>query len=397
MANEPGRPRQSRHGVPPRLPRGRPAHALAARPDQARVSARCRGALLDRVFVGRPAHRPAPRPGRARPRAERETGGRFCRRHGGADGSPERDASSRSTIGLVEALDSDRYRRLLSEWKAFLERPAPAESEARNADRPLGEVVSRRAWRLSRRIARAAPRPLTSTPPPERLHEVRIDAKKLRYLIDVTPAFYDAADLERILGGSEEAAARARRLQRRSRAGEAAARVRARRCAPPAGQRAPCLPSGGLAEESRQRRERLREQVVDGLARFRADDTRSACRRAFKGPDARGARAMSVVADLQHEGRRRKDHDGGQPVVSRGGGRPADPALGPRPAGGVQLRLPRYGRASQGSAGRAWRAARRSPTPSRRPTTPTSTCCRRTSLTASSIGCSVTSASRNAS
>ena len=29
---------------------------------------------------------------------------------------------------------------------------------------------------------------------------MRIDAKKLRYLVDVTPAFYDAADLERILG-----------------------------------------------------------------------------------------------------------------------------------------------------------------------------------------------------
>jgi hypothetical protein len=33
-----------------------------------------------------------------------------------------------------------------------------------------------------------------------RLHEVRIAAKKLRYLVDVTPAFHAADDLERILG-----------------------------------------------------------------------------------------------------------------------------------------------------------------------------------------------------
>ena len=39
---------------------------------------------------------------------------------------------------------------------------------------------------------------------------------------------------------------------------------------------------GRLAEQSRQRGERLRAEVVEELARFRARETKSACRRAFK-------------------------------------------------------------------------------------------------------------------
>ena len=151
---------------------------------------------------------------------------------------------------LVEALDSDRYRRLLAEWEAFLEQPAPSEPEARNAERPLADVVSQRAWRLSRRIAaqrgddRRAHRRRATPRGAHRRQEAAL-------LIDVTPAFYDAADLERILERSEEAAARARRFQRRTRAGKAAARMRARTGRRRRARQAPCSPrAAGRAEPS---------------------------------------------------------------------------------------------------------------------------------------------------
>jgi CHAD domain-containing protein len=189
---------------------------------------------------------------------------------------------------LVEALDSPRYRRLLPEWEAFLERPAPTGAEARNAGQPLAEVVARRAWRLSRRIAAGA-RTIDEHTTAARLHEVRIDAKKLRYLIDVTPGFYDAADLarivgalkklQRVLGDFNDAHVQEERLLECGRVLGGAGG--------PAGA---LLALGRLAERSRQRREYLRGQVIDELARFRANDTRSACRRAFKRAGA-GARA----------------------------------------------------------------------------------------------------------
>jgi CHAD domain-containing protein len=182
--------------------------------------------------------------------------------------------------GLVDALDSVRYRRLLSEWQAFLERPIPSEMQAPNAGRLLAEVVPLRAWRLSRRIARSA-ETITEHTAAAQLHEVRKDAKKLRYLIDVTPAFYAAADLEcilgalkklqRVLGDFNDAQVQETRLLECGRALGAAGG--------PAGA---LLALGRLAEQSRQRRERLRGEVVEKLARFRARDTRSACRRAFK-------------------------------------------------------------------------------------------------------------------
>jgi len=182
--------------------------------------------------------------------------------------------------GLVQALDSDRFRRLLSGWKTFLERPVPSEAEARNAGRPLAEVVSLRAWRLSRRIARSA-EAIDEHTSPARLHEVRVDAKKLRYLVDITPAFYDAADLQcilsalkklqQVLGDFNDAHVQEGRLLECGHALSAAGG--------PAGA---LIALGRLAEQSRQRRERLRGQVVRKLARFCAEDTHSACRRAFK-------------------------------------------------------------------------------------------------------------------
>jgi CHAD domain-containing protein len=186
---------------------------------------------------------------------------------------------------LVEALDSDRYRHLLAEWNAFLEqRPGAFEPEARNAGRPLAEVISRRAWRLARRIARSA-ETIDEHTAVASLHEVRIDAKKLRYLIDVTPAFYDAADLthilgalrnlQRVLGDLNDAQVQEERLLECGQLLGAAG-----------GLPGALLALGRLAEQSRQRRERLREPVVNGLARFRDHETRSACRRAFKQMDA---------------------------------------------------------------------------------------------------------------
>jgi CHAD domain-containing protein len=107
-------------------------------------------------------------------------------------------AQQREHHALVEALDSKRYRRLLSDWEAFLERPARSDWEAHNAGHLLGEVVSQRAWRLSRRITSNAVS-IGKHTASAGLHKVRIDGKKLRYLVDVTPTFCDAADFHRIL------------------------------------------------------------------------------------------------------------------------------------------------------------------------------------------------------
>jgi len=181
---------------------------------------------------------------------------------------------------LIEALDSHRYRRLIADWKAFLQRPALTKPEAVNAGDRLARVVARRAWRLSRRIADTA-RSIDGQTSAARLHEIRIDAKKLRYLIDVTPAFYDAADLgcvvgavkklQRVLGDFNDAEVQEKRLLDCGLALGAAG-------GPPGA----LLALGRLVEQSCQRRERLRNEVVETLERFRAREIRAACQRAFR-------------------------------------------------------------------------------------------------------------------
>jgi len=189
--------------------------------------------------------------------------------------------------GLVRALDSGRYERLISDWKGFLERPSASNPEPPNASGALSAVVAERAWRLSRRIARSA-ETIDDRAPAERLHEIRIDAKKLRYLVDVSHVFFDAADLEcvltalkkvqRVLGDFNDASVQERRLVECGHALGAAG-------GPPGA----LLALGRLAEERRRRREDLHGKVIEKLNEFRARETRAACRRAFKRAQAKGA------------------------------------------------------------------------------------------------------------
>jgi len=182
---------------------------------------------------------------------------------------------------LLQGLDSDRYLALLSGWKSFLKGPIRVKPAAENASASLATVVSRRAWRLSRRIVTSA-ETIDDHTPPERIHAVRVDAKKLRYLVDVTPGFYDSSalasvlgalkKLQRVLGDFNDADVQQGRLL------ECGRKLSAET---PAGV---LMTLGRLAEQCGQRRERLRREVVEKLAAFGARETRSACRRAFRAP-----------------------------------------------------------------------------------------------------------------
>jgi CHAD domain-containing protein len=190
-------------------------------------------------------------------------------------------------VHLEEALASKRYQQLLSGWTSFLDRASDG-SGTPNAARPLVEVISARAWRLSRRIARSADA-VDRRSTADELHAVRIAAKKLRYLVDVAPGFYEAADLgrildglrklQRVLGDFNDAEAQERRL------------LECTEMLTSAGAGASALVAvGRLAERSRARRERARGEVVGGLARFRDRETRSALRRAFRQAGSEGLR-----------------------------------------------------------------------------------------------------------
>lgn len=181
---------------------------------------------------------------------------------------------------LVAALDSPRYRQLRGDWMGFLERPTAPDADGGMAPRVLEEIVSRRAWRLSQRLARCASE-IDDETPAERLHEVRILAKKLRYLVDIAPSFYEAGDLTRVVGSLKK-------VQRvfgdynDAQIQETRLLECLRSLSADHDGRSALFALGGLVERTRQRRACLRDQVVESLARFSAGATQAACRRAFR-------------------------------------------------------------------------------------------------------------------
>jgi CHAD domain-containing protein len=81
---------------------------------------------------------------------------------------------------LAAVLRSDRYAATMTAWEAWLSEPA---APTKQGDRPLGPVVARRIDKAQQRLLEHG-RLITADSEPERLHDLRKDAKKLRYLIE---------------------------------------------------------------------------------------------------------------------------------------------------------------------------------------------------------------------
>src|SRR4029077_246263 len=93
---------------------------------------------------------------------------------------------------------SNRYRALLSDWRDFLQDALPKVPEPADASRPLEEVTSRRILRLYRRLVDRA-MAIHDKTPVDAIHQVRIEGKKLRYMIDATRSLHDRGDLDGII------------------------------------------------------------------------------------------------------------------------------------------------------------------------------------------------------
>ena len=107
----------------------------------------------------------------------------------------QRAEQSRLALSLVE----ERYRVLIGSWQEFLDEPISWETGLPNAQRPIREVASERIWKVYRRV-RSKGRAIGTATPPEALHRLRIECKKLRYLLEFFRSLYDADQIEQMVG-----------------------------------------------------------------------------------------------------------------------------------------------------------------------------------------------------
>jgi CHAD domain-containing protein len=90
---------------------------------------------------------------------------------------------------LVEALRSQRFTSLMGRWQTFLVTPTPDGEAPPNAWRPIREVASERIWQAYEKVLKKG-KTAGKGASPEALHRLRIDCKKLRYLLTLFSALY---------------------------------------------------------------------------------------------------------------------------------------------------------------------------------------------------------------
>jgi CHAD domain-containing protein len=102
-------------------------------------------------------------------------------------------ARSRARQRVARALRSERFTRLLEAWSAVASDTAV--SDAPHAERPIGGLAASRIRKAFKRILRRG-EGLGDDPPPADLHRLRIDAKKLRYLLEFFGELFDSSRVD---------------------------------------------------------------------------------------------------------------------------------------------------------------------------------------------------------
>ena len=91
---------------------------------------------------------------------------------------------------LKRKLRAKTYADLMRRWETFLD-AEPAAAAGRNAARPIGKVAQKRLAKLAGRVLEDG-HGLLANEDDERLHELRIDCKKLRYVLEFTSDLFPA-------------------------------------------------------------------------------------------------------------------------------------------------------------------------------------------------------------
>ena len=108
--------------------------------------------------------------------------------------------AQRETVlkGVSDHLDSERYARILSDWEEFVNEPVPDTPEAANATMPIIDLAQWRIYKRYRRIIKDG-KFLLEHPRAELMHALRIECKKLRYLIEFFASLFPAKKITQLI------------------------------------------------------------------------------------------------------------------------------------------------------------------------------------------------------
>lgn len=109
-----------------------------------------------------------------------------------------RNKREQALIDVNAGLDSEWYHRLLADWETFLNAHVADEREIGNAAVPIINLANRRIYKRYRRIVKDGNTILRHTED-ELLHALRLECKKLRYLLEFFASLFPAKKVSRLI------------------------------------------------------------------------------------------------------------------------------------------------------------------------------------------------------
>jgi CHAD domain-containing protein len=104
----------------------------------------------------------------------------------------------RTLEAVVLSFDQERSKRILLDWKTFLREPVPQTPQAANAMTPIIELARKRIYRRYRKIIKDG-KNILKNPQDELMHALRIECKKLRYLIEFFASLFPTDKIRELI------------------------------------------------------------------------------------------------------------------------------------------------------------------------------------------------------
>lgn len=100
---------------------------------------------------------------------------------------------------VTRYLQSTEYAALMAAWEAFLAEPVPDVPTAPNALLPIEELARRRIVRRYRQVIKDGNEVLAHAQEDELFHQLRIDCKKLRYVLEFFAGLFPKKEMDRLV------------------------------------------------------------------------------------------------------------------------------------------------------------------------------------------------------
>ncbi len=110
-----------------------------------------------------------------------------------------REKRSKALQEVISGLESKKYAQILNDWDVFLDEPQQDSQKASNADLPIIDLSRKRIYKRYKNIVKTGNRILENTED-EMLHVLRIECKKLRYLMEFFASLFNRKKINRLIG-----------------------------------------------------------------------------------------------------------------------------------------------------------------------------------------------------